>query len=188
MKVKQDEFVGLDRSVDEFRSWVLSEWKSPTTRALLAEYYVRCALGCDHELAQDREYVDILLEDGGTIEVKTSAYLQPVRGGELKRTSPRFDIKEKTWAWSNELSDWKQSEAPKRWADCYVFCLENADNPAAYDPLNLSQWEFFVLSTSRIDETFGRQKTVAIGRLRQEGFRSVAFSDLASEISKIMQS
>ena len=44
MKIKHDEFVGLNRSVDEFRRWVLSDWNSPTTRALLAEYYVRCAL------------------------------------------------------------------------------------------------------------------------------------------------
>ncbi len=47
MNMNQDEFVGLNRSVGEFRRWVLSDWKSPTTRALLAEYYVRCALGCD---------------------------------------------------------------------------------------------------------------------------------------------
>ena len=185
--MNHDKFVGLNRSVDEFRRWVLSDWISPTTRGLLAEYYVRCALGRENELAQDWEYVDIVLEDGGKIEVKASAYLQPVPGGKPRRTSPRFDIKEKTWAWSSELSDWKQSARPKRWADCYVFCLENMDDPAAYDPLDLSQWEFFVLSTLKIDEVFGSQKSVAVGRLRQEGFRSVAFSGLGSEISRAMQ-
>ena len=174
--------------MDEFRRWVLSDRTSPTTRALLAEYYVRCALGCDNELAQDWEYVDIVLKDDRTIEVKASAYLQPVRGGNLQRTRPRFDIPEKKWAWGSELSDWMESERPKRWADCYAFCLENMDDPAAYNPLDLSQWEFFVLSTFRINEVFGHQKTVAIGKLRQEGCRSVAFRDLASEISRVMQS
>ncbi|MCY4460760.1 MAG: hypothetical protein OXC26_10275 [Albidovulum sp.] len=188
MNLSQDEFVGLNRSMDEFRRWVLSDWKSPTTRASLAEYYVRCALGRDNEPAQDWEYVDIVLEDGGKIEVKASAYLQPVRGRKLRLTSPRFDIKEKTLAWSSKLSDWKRSEEPKRWADCYVFCLENMDDPATYNPLDLSQWEFFVVSTCRINETFGHQKSVAIGRLRQEGFRSVVFSGLGPEISRVLQS
>ena len=77
-----------------------------------------------------------------------------------------------------------KSESPKRWADCYVLCLENAR--AAYNPLDLSQWEFFVLSTPVIDETFGRQKTVSVGRLRQKGFRPVAFGGLASEVSRTL--
>ena len=187
MDLNKDEFVGLNRDVDEFRRSVLSDWKSPTTRALLAEYYVRCALGYDNEPAQDWEHVHIVLENGKKVEVKASANLQPVKGGELKKTNPNFDIKESTWAWSNEAWSWKRSESAKRWADCYVFCLENMDDPTAYDPLDLSQWEFFVLPTFRINETFGRQKTVSIWRLRHEGFQSVAFGDLCSEISRAMQ-
>jgi len=93
MKANLDEFIGLDRSVDEFRRWALSDWKSPTTRAQLAEYYVRCALGLDDEPIGDWEHVDIYLGND-RIEVKASAHLQPARGGEMKRTSPRFDIKE----------------------------------------------------------------------------------------------
>lgn len=183
MKAKLDEFIGLDRSLDEFRRWALSDWKSPTTRALLAEYYVRCALGLDGEPAGDWEYVDIHLGNG-KIEVKASAYLQPARGGDMKRTSPRFDIKEKEWAWSKEAWEWMRSESPKRWADCYVLCLESAD--AASGLLDLSQWEFFVLSTPVIDRTFGRQKTVSVGRLLQEGFRPVAFGSLESEIKRTL--
>lgn len=183
MKANLDEFIGLDRSVDEFRRWALSDWKSPTTRAQLAEYYVRCALGLDDEPIGDWEHVDIYLGND-RIEVKASAHLQPARGGEMKRTSPRFDIKEREWAWSNEAWDWMRSESPKRWADCYVLCLESAD--AAYDPLDLSQWKFFVLSTPVIDRTFGRQKTVSVGRLRQEGFRPVAFGRLEFEIRRTL--
>lgn len=187
--MRQDEFVGLDRSVDEFRRWVLSDWTSPTTRALLAEYFVRCALGCENELPQDWDYVDIILKSGKTIEIKASAFLQPAGDGELKETIPSFDIKEKKWAWSNELWGWKPpSEPPKRWADCYVFCLVNMESREAYNPLDVSQWEFFVLPTSRINETLGRQKTVAVGRLQQEGFRSVTFSGLAAGTSLALQS
>ena len=87
MKANLDEIAGLDRSVDEFRRWVLSDWKSPTTRALLAEFYVRCALGLDSELARDWEHVDIILGSGRKIEIKASAHLQPGKGGVLKAAS-----------------------------------------------------------------------------------------------------
>ena len=183
----KDRFSGLNRSVDDFRRWVLCDWKSPTTRALLAEYYVRCALGADSEQAEDFEYVDIVLRGGRTIEVKASAYLQPTKDG-LKRTAPKFSIGKKTWAWNTRLWNWMpEPEAPRRWADCYVLCLENMEDPKAYNPLDLSKWEFFVLSTPKINETFGDQQTLSVYRLRKEGFCSVAFDSLASEISQKMQ-
>ncbi|MDE0046939.1 MAG: hypothetical protein OXU19_13940 [bacterium] len=177
-------FVGIDRSVDNFRRWVLSDWKSPTTRALLAEYYVRIATGTDSEGADDFNYVDIVLEDGSTIEVKATALLQPARNNKLERSSAKFAIGKKSWAWDDRSWDWLPSpDAPKRWADCYVLCLENMDDPTRYDPLDLAQWEFFVIPTFTIDEVFGDQKSVTVGRLKQEGFCSVGFVDLAEEIS-----
>ena len=184
-----DKFVGVNRSVDDFRRWVLSDWESPTTRALLAEYYVRCATGADSEPAGEWEYVDIILKDDTTIEVKCTAYLQPAGGAGLKRTNPGFDIEKKKYAWNTKSWQWEaESSAPRRRADCYVLCLENMKEPEAYNPLNLTQWEFFVVSKSRIDEMFGDQKTVTVGRLKQEGICSVSFDDLACAISRNIRS
>ncbi len=183
-----DKFVGVNRSVDDFRRWVLSDWESPTTRALLAEYYVRCATGTDNEPAGEWEYVDIILEDGTTIEVKCTAYLQPAGDAGLKRTNPRFNIEKKKYAWNTKSWEWEEeSGAPRRRADWYVFCLENMEDPEAYNPLDLTQWEFLVVPKSRIDETFGDQKTVAVDRLKQEGFCSVSFDGLACAISRSIQ-
>lgn len=185
--MKLDKFVGLNRTVDEFRRWALSDLRSPTSRGLLAECYVLCAPGLDSEPAQYWDNVDIVLKNGKTVEVKTSAHLQPEEDDSLVLQGPHFDITEKNWAWSDNLWDWQYSESQKRWADCFVFCLDNAEKRMEYDPLDVSQWEFFVLTTFKINETFGRQKTVSAERLRHEGFHAVAFSDLASEISRVMQ-
>ncbi|MDE2791265.1 MAG: hypothetical protein OXI81_12700 [Paracoccaceae bacterium] len=188
MSAKKETFAGLDRSVDEFRRWVLSDWKSPTTRALLAEFFVRCITSTDSESAEDWNYVDIEWADGTTLEVKCSAYLQPKREGKLVQTPPRFDIGKKIWAWSNRKGDWlPEPDEPRRWADIYVLCLEKETDPDSYNPLDLSQWEAFVIPTSRLDENFPDQKTVSVKRLLQEGFQPVGFDRLGPEIERIRQ-
>ncbi len=188
MSANQERFTGLDRSVDEFRRWVLSDWKSPTTRALLAEYFVRCATSTDSKLAKDWNYVDIELADGTTIEVKCSARLQPQRDEKLVRRPPRFDIGKKKCAWSCRECAWlPEPDEPRRWADIYVLCLEKGTDRDSYNPLDLSQWEVFVIPTSRLDEKFPDQKTVSVSRLLQEGFEPVGFDRLGSKIEQVRQ-
>ena len=188
MSADQERFASLDRSVDEFRRWVLSDWKSPTIRGLLAEYFVRCATSTDSESAKDWNYVDIELADSTTIEVKCSAYLQPQGDEGLVRMSPRFNIGKKIWAWSNRGWNWlPKPDEPKRWADIYVLCLQKEKDPDVYKALDLSQWEAFVIPTSRLDEKFPDQKTVSVSRLLQEGFQPVGFDRLGSEIEQVRQ-
>ena len=188
MSRTNERFVGLDRSVDEFRRWALSDWRSPTTRGMLAEYFVRCATATDGRPAGDWNYVDIECSDGMTIEVKCSARLQPGKGGELVRRNPSFSIRQMTGAWSNREWAWlPKPDKPRRWADVYVLCLENETDPLKYDPLDLSQWEFFVIPTFRLDEKFGNQKSVSVSRLQQEDFRTVKFDILKSEIDRNRQ-
>ncbi|MDE0303566.1 MAG: hypothetical protein OXI87_01590 [Albidovulum sp.] len=104
---------------------MLSNWKSPITRALLAEHFVRCATSTDGESAENWNYVDIELADSTTVEIKCSDHLQPNREGELVRTLPRFDVGKKIQGWSNRKGDWlRQPDEPRQWADIYVFCLE----------------------------------------------------------------
>ena len=55
-------------------------------------------------------------------------------------------------------------------ADVYVFCIENCmeqseGNP---NPLDLTQWEFRVLSTEVLD-TLGEQKTISLAQLDHLG-------------------
>ncbi len=185
MNRTNERFAGLNRSVHDFWRWALSDWTSPATRGMLAEYFVRCATATDGRPAKDWNYVDIECNDGMTVEVKCSACLQPGKGGKLVRSNPLFSIKQKTYAWSNREWDWLPKPGkPRRWADVYVLCLENETDRLNYDPLDLSQWEFFVIPTFRLDETFGNQNSVSVRRLQQEGFRTVPFDKLKSEIDR----
>ena len=132
--------------------------------------------------------MDIKLGDGTTVEIKCSAHLQPKREGKLEPMPPKFDISKKTWAWSNRRGDWlPQPVAPVRWADIYVLCLEKETDPDSYNPLDLSQWEYFVIPTFRLNEEFPDQKTVPLCRLLQKRFRSVGFDRLRPEIERVRQ-
>lgn len=62
----------------------------------------------------------------------------------------------------------------RRQADVYVFALENCTiqdmvNP---NPLDLSQWEFYVLPTSKLNER-GAQGTISLPLLAKLGARKV---------------
>lgn len=50
-------------------------------------------------------------------------------------------------------------------ADWYVFCLQHCQDPTKWDPLDLNQWAFFLLSRAEIDNFGQSQKTVALSRV-----------------------
>ena len=47
----------------------------------------------------------------------------------------------------------------------YVFCILKHRDRKTIDPLDLSQWAFYVVATKKLDKTFGNQKTVCLNRL-----------------------
>ena len=177
-----ERLVGLDLSVAVFREWALSDWTSPTTRGMLAEFLVRCVLNLEHEASPEWEYVDIHTPSG-TIEVKSSAYLQTPTGSEPK--FPKFEIAPKRNAWSNKYNRWIEENNPRRRATCYVFCAEVCKDWESFNPLDLRQWSFVVLPTKLIDRDFGDQKTVALSVLTRK-YTVVKFADLADSIEKAM--
>ena len=201
-----EEFVGLECSIYDFWRWAFSDCKTSVgIRSQLAEFYVRLALRLEKEQAREWEYVDIRMQDGTTIEVKSTSLIQPPK---RELTSPSLDIAiRKKGVWINENESitseieqlakretarwlpekgggWLISEPPKRWADCYVFCVENSTDLDAYNPLDISQWDFYVLATRTINGLFGKQAKVSLSRLKQKGFIPVAFEALKTEICK----
>ena len=49
----------------------------------------------------------------------------------------------------------------------YVFCLlAYKGDKRMLDPLDLSQWEFYVVKTSEIDQMFGERASISINQVR----------------------
>ena len=96
------------------------------------------------------------------MEVKSSAYLQSWH--QTTVSAPSFSIR-KAKEWSPETNEF--GEERLRHSDVYVFCLlAYKGDKRMLDPLDLSQWEFYVVKTSEIDRIFGERSNISINRVK----------------------
>ena len=81
-----------------------------------------------------------------------------------------------TRAWDAKTNELAASAG--RQSDLYVLCLLKHQDKATFDPLNLDQWEFFVVPTALLDERLPGQKAISLKGLEALGTPGVLFSDL----------
>jgi hypothetical protein len=133
-------------SLLSFWQWSASDLVGNTMRGCLAEYIVAMALGLNSGVRNDWEAYDLLFE-GIKIEVKASGYLQTWPQKRLSR--PVFSIRPAR-AWDPVTG--QMSTDLRRNSDLYVFCLHHHRDKATLNPMDLSQWTFYVLPTKQLDE------------------------------------
>lgn len=172
---RDGESIGFD--VQEFWSWSASDLVANTTRGLIAEFLVTKALGKGDSPRAEWDAFDVSTNSGLRVEVKSGAYLQSWEQRSLSEI--RFSIKP-TQGW--DASSNTISEERKRQADVYVFCVLHHLDPETLDPLNLTQWSFYVLSTKQLNAKLGEQKTVGLSRLRNIGARQATYNGLNDAI------
>ena len=151
-------------TVADYWRWAHSDLNSNAERGKFAEFLVACSLGLKHEISQEWGAYDIHWVDGEDeikIEVKTSAYLQI--WGQKKLSSPSFSTRPSR-KWNVKTNEYEA--ITRRQADVYVFCLENQKTQEGCNPnpLDLAQWEFYVLPTSVLNER-GSQGSVSLAQL-----------------------
>lgn len=164
----------------DFWSWAHSDLMGNTERGILAEYIVACSLGIEDQEREDWAPYDLLSKEGIKIEVKSSGYLQT--WGQKKLSSPVFGI-QKTFAWDPETNTYEEEK--KRQADVYVFCLHAHTDPESANPLDLSQWKFYVLPTKVLNEKIENQKQISLSSIIRLGAAECKFCDLRSSIQQV---
>ena len=168
--------VEVRATVGDFWAWSASDLVANTTRGLLAEYIVGVALDAVQHPRQEWAAWDLTTPSGAKVEVKSAAFLQ---GWEQRKPSDiRFRIP-KTLTWSDEIG---YSETEPKWqADVYVFALLAEIDRMLLDPLNLDQWEFYVVATSLLEAKVPTAKSLSLATLR--GFRKgVRFEELKAAV------
>ncbi len=169
-----EDFVGCAATVLDFWRFAMSDLRVNNVRGYLAEFLVAMAVGSSGSRVEWDAY-DVRAPDGTTIEVKSSAYLQV---WEQKRPS-RIEftgLKGRTWTAQQGVAS-----EPTYNADVYVFAVQTAQSHDAYDPLDITQWAFYVLPRSTL-EALG-YKSISLSTLQTLAGASVPFAGLAHAIA-----
>ena len=164
-------------TVLNFWQWMGSDLVSNALRGALAEYLVALAVGAPDGVQEEWAPYDVKTPDGIKVEVKTSGYIQTWY--QTKVSEPTFDIASKL-AWDAGCNSW--TDEKKRWADVYVFCLHHHKVQSNVNPLDMSQWTFYVLSTTVLDREIPEQESIRIGSLRRLGAQAVQFEGICDAI------
>ena len=150
--------LGFD--LNAFWGWSSSELLSNTLRGVLAEYIVSQDIGCIVQVREEWDAYDLLTPEGIKIEIKSSAYLQ---SWEQKKLSKIIFGIQPTFGWDASTNAYSSEQ--KRQSDVYVFCVFSHKEKTTANPQNLNQWDFYVLSTARLNQVLPNQKTIGLSRL-----------------------
>jgi hypothetical protein len=169
----------LDVSLQQFWEWSGSNLISNAQRGILAEFLVAHALGVDSGIRTEWDAYDLKTDSGIKVEVKASGFVQSWE--QKKLSSIGFDIAPKlSWEASTNTS---ATEAGRP-ADVYVFALHAHIDQTSIDPLNLNQWEFYVLGTPVLDQECSSQKRISLGTLQRLCPQAVSFQGLGEAVAQ----
>jgi hypothetical protein len=121
---------------------------------------------------------DLKTQAGVRIEVKSAAYVQSWQQSRLSNIT--FNVP-KTMGW--DINTNKFDKEKNRQADVYVFSLLFHKDKKTVNPLDISQWEFFVLPTKVLDERERSQHSITLPSLKKLT-DSVSFFELGQAVDK----
>ena len=180
IKKGEEVFTGIEKgklTLKDFCQWSSSDLVSNATRGILAEFIVAFALGLNKGVRNEWDPYDLKTDSGIKIEVKSSAYLQSWYQKILSNIT--FNI-QPTFAWDYKTN--RFVNVKKRQADVYVFCLLHHKDKKTINPLDLSQWTFYVVSTKRLDKHCPNMKTISLSRLKKLNPKVCVFKELKEAI------
>lgn len=175
----RDGSLDLGFDLRSFWSWCVSDLVSNATRGILAEYIVARALNAEPKHIRDEWAAhDLVTPDGVKVEVKSAAYLQSWKQQEL--SSIGFGIG-KTQAW--DARSGKFEPGSRRQADIYVFALLEHHDKSTVDPMDASQWSFYVVRTAELDSKLPNQERISLTPLKLLAKPPVKYSELRDAVS-----
>ena len=170
----------LGFNLESFWQWSTSDIISNATRGILAEYIVARALGLGKSGIRDEWAVnDLQTTSGITIQVKSSAYIQSWH--QEKPSQIIFNV-EKTRPYDPDTNI--LSKDAKRSSGLYVFAVLTHKDKSTIDPLNIDQWQFYVLPTKVLDTRSRSQHSITLKSLEKLG-SAVSYDDLGRVIEDL---
>ena len=164
-------------NVMDFWSWAYSDLIGNTERGTFAEYLVACALGVQNQVRITWNRYDLISPEGITIEVKASGYIQMWE--QTNRSSLSFGI-QPTIGWDSKTNRYDTERI--RQSQIYVFCVHKHSDQETVNPLEINQWDFYLLPTRILNEKVGPQKRITLSALIKIGAEICAYENLHARI------
>jgi hypothetical protein len=153
--------LGFD--LESFWQWSNSDLLDNTARGILAEYLVARALGMGTADVRDAwNPCDIETSTGIRIQVKSAAYVQAWHQNKLSNIV--FNVQSRR-GWDSNTN--VLSKTAQRHSDIYVFALLAHKTKSTIDPMNVDQWQFYVLPTEEINKRKRSQHSITLKSLEQ---------------------
>lgn len=148
-------------------------------RGMLAEFIVASTIDALKNPREEWDAYDLITKEGLKIEIKSSSYLQSWE--QTRLTKIIFGI-QPTIIWEDNN---KLSPKAKRQADIYIFCVLAHKDKKTVNPLNLSQWDFYILDTEVLNKKVPTQKTITLSSLLRLNPIKVKYDRLKEQINNI---
>jgi len=173
-----------DFTLLDYWRWSGSDLLSNAQRGVMAEFLVARALETAGTPRLEWGAFDVRTQKGDPIEVKSAAYWQS-----WPQTQPsviEFDIAPRKSLWDPLTNETHECDLPRRPAMAYVFCVLGDPVRPNPDPLDIDEWRFLVLATSRLDTERPKQKTIRLNPLLTLAPRDVSYADLRGAIEAVI--
>jgi hypothetical protein len=172
----------LGFTVLDFWQWSSSDLVGNALRGHVAEFLVARALGADAGVRSEWEPYDVAAPSGLRIEVKSAAYLQS--WAQRAESAISFDVRE-TLAWDAGTNAFAPESDRRRQADLYVFALLAHRTKLTLNPLDVAQWEFYLLPAAVLNESVEKQRRISLSRLVAMNAVRCAYADLKWKIDEL---
>ena len=132
----------------------------------IAEFIVGKALGISEPMNRDGWTLWDIDYKGKRIEVKQTSYYhswqEKIANGKISQ--------QRTFSITPAFTRYKDSTTSyERQNDIYVFCLNTGINETESYPLDMANWEFYVVPTNVINDNCApKQKTISLGKVRKQ--------------------
>lgn len=178
-----------NETVKDFWAWSMSRLLADGPRGDLAEFIVNTALGEDITNAKRGWGECDIVYNGVRLEVKCSSMLQawerktPAKPVFSIGKTLNCDIRETETGYRYVGRDGLPA---KRRSELYVFCLFSGTDRETADPMDLDQWEFYIVPTQLINDKCGDKRTISLSALKTLGISAVDYSGIKTVVDQFV--
>ena len=179
----EEAFTGMTSrraTVLNYWRWANSDLVGNVSRGILAEYLVALAVQATDEPRDPWAAFDVVTPSGITIEVKSAAYIQAWDQRALSRISFL------TRATEDPILTPGVTPVVSRRSQVWVFALLHHSEQETLNPLDVSQWTFWVVPTPWLNARERSQHSITLTSLKSSPYGvPVDFDHLAKAIAQV---